>query len=1075
VRRGRPDCANGSGITRGYATAARIRIRPRRQRVLPLRRDTLSCMSDGNGVANPVPDVVVRLREARAKVKLARAENELARMTRHTRRLTESNLLWDWTSGYSDLLDRLRTDDGKLLLAPSTVTDRLYGGNFPWWRTWQEHALLRAQSRMLCGMSDLASGALNALSSYVVASGYKHRAAAKKHQNAPPSLVDAVQEIIDLTAAKNLLGTLEGELFRRDRRDGEFFVRDFADSGGNDDEDHDGVAVIRIVEPEQVMDPPNNRLAETSFGCFNREGDIQSIYAYWVCYGGLQVQGEEVSSRELIHHRSENVDRTIKRGLPDFVYDTYEALKSAGRTVGNMLESAGIQASVAEIRQHEIATPDQVQTFVDSESDFQTADSWTGQKVNNRRSMPGEVRDIPKGMTYVPPPFSNGAPAWIQIVQAGLRRAGVRWNAPEWLISADASNGNYASSLVAESPFRKRCEAWQADYRTPFNLLVVRAVRRAADAGRIRAEGKTWTWREIKRLVDITSDPPALEARNLLSEAQTNQIRLQAGVFSPQLWCAADGVDYEQVQADLEEHQERTGERGGVPGMGMPGEGGPGGGAGEGGAGEGGPGGGGEGPDAGPGSGDDRGLAGLLGEAIRRAIVPAVSAPLLESDQGDQGQADHAGETATWYAQICTLLAAAGDDPGDMASEAASELDGTGWDVQEVGGKWVATHDGSPVDVQEGEQKTDKRGRKYCYDAARKVRVKCDTAQAKADVDTRAARGNVDHAALSARLEKHAAAHKVEGLDKRRASAAATMLHRHHGELALHRVEELADRLEGALKKVPKDQAGLRDNIGQQLARLQHAAEAIKAKGVTGEVAGGGKAKEKPAAHERKPVAPDTTKIEADIFAAHKALTTRQNPQGPLIPEIYDAIKAKHPDLTREQFHDALRKMQADDKLTMQVHQSEGPQLQRMTGHPPESFPNHQRGGKAAWISPRETVAEPPPKSAPDDLDSDEGPSKEEVAGHRKQLADLKGKPDKASMAKKLESLYGLAGSYNSSREELRDGLDDTLNSASKEDLLAVARDLDRPVRASTTRAQIIDMLRRRVLERKEALEGGLT
>lgn len=504
------------------------------------------------GAASP-PDVRQQLRETRAQVKLARAERELAGLKRRTKQLTESNVLWDWVNGYSDLLDRLRTSDERLLLAPSTVQDRRWGSNWPFWRTWQEHALLRAQSRLLCTVSDIASGVLSGLTSYVVGDGMTHRAAAKKGKNPPASLVEAVQAEIDDHILRNNLPEYEQEVFKRDRRDGESFTRDFIDDEGRTE--------VATILPEQVMDPPNCDLDTDSFGIFNIRGHLERITAFWVCYDGIQSDGEEVPIEEVSWSKV-NVDRVVKRGMPDFVYDTAEGVKISGRCVLNMVESAAIQASIAEIRQHETATPAQVQTFVDDEAEFQTPNPFNGAQVNNHRVTPGTVRDIPKGLQYVKPPFSDGGPAWIQIVQASLRKCAVRWNAPEWLTSADASNNNYASSLTAEAPFTRRVLRWQGHYRRLFGAGVRRAIKAAADAGRIRAEGRTWTWDEIRSLVEILTEAPSLEIRDKAAEAQANATYIQAAVKSVQTTQQELGLDSEREAQNLEEWQERFGQQG---------------------------------------------------------------------------------------------------------------------------------------------------------------------------------------------------------------------------------------------------------------------------------------------------------------------------------------------------------------------------------------------------------------------------------------------------------------------------------------------------------------------------------
>src|SRR6185369_4253327 len=82
---------------------------------------------------------------------------------------------------------------------------------------------------------------------------------------------------------------------------------------------------------------------------------------------------------------------------------------------------------------------------------------------------PGSVLKVGYGQEYLPGPMGAERNAGFELVgQYSLRRIGVRWNMPEYMISGDASNGNYSSTLVAESPFVKAREADQQFYKRHF-------------------------------------------------------------------------------------------------------------------------------------------------------------------------------------------------------------------------------------------------------------------------------------------------------------------------------------------------------------------------------------------------------------------------------------------------------------------------------------------------------------------------------------------------------------------------------------------------------------------------------
>lgn len=504
-------------------------------------------------------DLKEQIRQAKGKARLIEAELRLAALERYRRRLTESYEAWEWLDGYASIIDRMRGPDRDFMLPVSTAADRRHGDNWPFWRTWLEHGRHRAAARLLCGMGTQADGVLGGLCAYVVHQGFKYTASARKGADAPPELVKAVQGAIDDFSKRNAWPELEQELFRRSRRDGEYFLRHF---------DADGDLAVRVVEPEQVLDAPHLSPEEGKYGVITDADDRERVEAFWVCYDGDAGDGEEVPADEVVHVKV-NVDRTVKRGMTDFAFDTHDTIRSAQRLLEAMAEGAAIQASIALVRSHQGSGKEQVEDFVGSLASSARLNATTGRTEHEQRYYPGMIVDMPEGMSYSPTPFGANAQGFTVVSQAVLRAAGVKWNAPEWLISGDASNNNYASSITAESPFVKRCEQFQQLYGQAGVRSVEAAVRARCDAGRLIAGGRAWSWREVRQLVEIGFVAPTVQARNKLQEAQENSVYLQAKIKSPQTVSGEIGLDYDDEQTRIEEHAERTGGLGGL--LGLPG------------------------------------------------------------------------------------------------------------------------------------------------------------------------------------------------------------------------------------------------------------------------------------------------------------------------------------------------------------------------------------------------------------------------------------------------------------------------------------------------------------------------
>src|SRR5262249_31978290 len=164
------------------------------------------------------------------------------------------------------------------------------------------------------------------------------------------------------------------------------------------------------------------------------------------------------------------------------------------------------------------------------------------QDVN--RYPPGTVLKPSAGLVYKPGPLgAERNPNFVLVAQYVLRSIAVRWNMPEYLISSDASNANYASALVAESPFVKAREADQQFYKRHFGSLVWKAVRLAWELGRFARLGVS---REaLESLIEIKIDAPAVATRDALQMAKTQEVQIGLGILSRQTAAAQAGLDYD--------------------------------------------------------------------------------------------------------------------------------------------------------------------------------------------------------------------------------------------------------------------------------------------------------------------------------------------------------------------------------------------------------------------------------------------------------------------------------------------------------------------------------------------------
>lgn len=411
-----------------------------------------------------------------------------------------------------------------------------HGGNWPIFQNEQELFEIIGSGRVIGEGNCYGIGLLNGLTSYVIGSGFIYHAEAKHKHTAQPELVSAVQEVIDDFIELNAWSEMEQELFRRTRRDGEAFLRYYED---------EGQLIIRTIEPEQVVKPASGSQKEWSFGIqvqTDPHVDLMRRLSYHVAYTGDASDGEQVDAAE-IDHIKVNVDRIVKRGLSDF-FAAQETLEQARKLLRNMATGAGLLSALTLIRKHSNVTKDQVSGFVSSMASRTSTDA-NGQTYNRQTWRPGTTLDVPGNMDYVPPPLASANTGnYVAILQACLRCAGTRWNAPEFM-TGDSSNANFASALVSESPFVRRCEMEQEFYRVRFLKVIKRAIRLAVENKKLPAN--------VLSLIEINTEAPSIAVRDRYKEAQVFEIESRNNITSPQTWGITVGRDPEQEAKNIEE------------------------------------------------------------------------------------------------------------------------------------------------------------------------------------------------------------------------------------------------------------------------------------------------------------------------------------------------------------------------------------------------------------------------------------------------------------------------------------------------------------------------------------------
>ncbi|NLS92034.1 MAG: phage portal protein [Planctomycetaceae bacterium] len=332
-------------------------------------------------------------------------------------------------------------------------------------------------------------------------------------------LVADVQSLLDDFVHINRWHQRQQEIVRRRDRDGEAFLRLFVDA--------DGMTHLRFIEPEQIAAPTGSENdPAVTFGIRTDLADVETVLDYCV--------DETWIDASCIQHRKANVDANVKRGLPLF-YPVRKNLRRAEKVLRNMSVVAEIQSAIAIIRKHASGTRGSIEQFVQNGADVTRVNPATGRTSHFRRYAPGTILDAFADTDYQFPAAAIDAARYVEVLQAELRAVAARLVMPEFMLSSNASNANYASTMVAEGPAVRMFQRLQHDLITDDLALFDRVLRAAVHAGRLSHDALT--------AVTVQATPPNLAVRDRLREAQADQILVRNGAMTAEMMARRNGVE----------------------------------------------------------------------------------------------------------------------------------------------------------------------------------------------------------------------------------------------------------------------------------------------------------------------------------------------------------------------------------------------------------------------------------------------------------------------------------------------------------------------------------------------------
>lgn len=423
------------------------------------------------------------------------------------------------------------------------------GSNAPIFCNELELDAIRTRCRVIAQAFPLAINAMDNLVNYTVGTGYQFTCTAR-YGNLSADFIKACNRVMDeFLERKQFALEMARELFRTYREDGDRAAAIF-DLG-------DGYADVRLIEGQYITAPSNPAAVEHwlgdgysgdwSYGVRTVTGDTERKLGYYVQWS--ETPGDfDYFPAEMVELVKGNVRTSVKRGVSDFhpvlLWLYYHATLNKNTAVASAALSA--IAYIEEYADNVTQADAEALALGGSAYTYEISGDTGSETRYASTQEAGQIVGLSKGVKYVPGPMgSERGPHFIEVAAAVARLIGCRWNMPEYLISGDASNANYASTMVAESPWVKATQARQAYFAVPQINILTRVLWFAFREGRLR-DLSIDTLADFRAAVKIVATPPQVEVRDTAKETTRNETLNKNGVLSTKTWAEREALDYDE-------------------------------------------------------------------------------------------------------------------------------------------------------------------------------------------------------------------------------------------------------------------------------------------------------------------------------------------------------------------------------------------------------------------------------------------------------------------------------------------------------------------------------------------------
>jgi hypothetical protein len=371
---------------------------------------------------------------------------------------------------------------------------------------------------------------------------------------------EEVQAYWDAWAEDNDFDMKSKEIINRTIRDGESFLRWFPAVGT------DAHLQLRFIDPTQITAGTSGK---PTYGIETAPDDYEEVISYNRKYTDASgiLRGQTIPADEIDHVKI-GVDSDVKRGTP-FFEGIGKYMRSYDKWIEDRIKLNRIR-HIWNIVAEPLSGAQPISDLKAKFADVTAGATATGKDAKKQATRSGSVL-FSKGIKWDLKALNiraNDTKEDGRLIQLMIA---LGTNIPEYVVRADASNANYSSTMVAESPFVRAMEAWQDFFEKVFKNIYRRVIEYGIERGDLKSQYEqiSFLW-DAEKEQDIehkeTVDTPTecsvnfatLIHRDIKQETDAVQIHVTEGWCSNKTASETFGYNWDTEQEQIARERKKA-------------------------------------------------------------------------------------------------------------------------------------------------------------------------------------------------------------------------------------------------------------------------------------------------------------------------------------------------------------------------------------------------------------------------------------------------------------------------------------------------------------------------------------